>query len=154
MEDGLVLVVAQLEVFFRAMEVLFEHGHVIFLQSVVQGQVAIVILYVRSGSNLIDDRQLLLNADNMFDSLTLEVLHATRLEELVVTAEPIEDVFKTVTGTFKQWILSQVVSKLERLKLITSKDLEHIKVLLLSRDKDRCVSFEISRETFFGLYNE
>lgn len=106
MEHGLVLVVTILKVLLRAVELLLKHGHVIVLQAVVKRKVAIVVQDIRSWSDLINYGQLLVNADDMFNSLSLVVLHATRFKELIVASEPVKDVLVAIPCALKQRVFS------------------------------------------------
>ncbi len=109
-KDSFILVVAQLEVLLRAVEVLFEHWHIVLLQSVVQWQVAIVVNNVGPWSDFIYDWVLLVDADDVLNGLPFVVLGTTCLEEFIVTAEPVENILVTVPGTLKKRILSKVVT--------------------------------------------
>ena len=142
-EDCLVLVIAQVEVVTRAVEVLLQHGHIVVAQGVVQGQVAVVVHDVGSGADLINDRVLLVYAYDVLNGLTLVVLHATRFEKLVAAAEPIEDVLVAVASAFEKWVLTKVVTLLECLIPVLLEDLEHRHVLALNSREEGRVSLEI-----------
>lgn len=146
-ENCLILVVAQFEILLSAMEVLFEHGHVVVLKCVVKWQVPVVVDDIRSWSNFINDRQLLLNANYVLNRLSLVVLHATSLEELVITAEPVKYVLIAVPRAFKEWVLSQVVALFEGLKLVLSEKLKHLQILHLSGKENWIMTFEIRSQT-------
>jgi len=114
MENCLKLVVAKLEIILGSVEVLFKHGHIIVLEGVVQRQIAIVVYDIRSWADLINDGELFLHADDVLNSLSLVVLHATGLKELIVPAEPVENVLVSISCTLKQRVLSKVIPFLER----------------------------------------
>ena len=65
----------------------------------------------------------------MLNSLPLVVLGTTSQEELVITAEPIEDVFVSIPGTFKERVFSVAVSHLQTLVLVLLEDFKHLEVL-------------------------
>ena len=158
-ENCLILVIAQLEVFLGTVEVLFEHGHIVVLQSVIQRQITIVIDDIRPRANLINDRQLFLHADDVLNSLTPVVLHATGLEKLIVSTEPVEDVLITISRTFKQRVFSKVVTFLQCLILILSvvilaEKFKHLQILHLSCKEDRIVSFEVWSQTLVFIQFE
>ena len=125
------------------MEVLLEHGHIVVAQGVVQRQIAIVVHYVRPGSNLIHNRVLLVYADNVLNGLALVVLHATCLEKLVSAAEPVENVLVTVSSALEQRVLTEVVTLLKSLILEFLEDLEHHHVLALNSNEEWRMTFEI-----------
>lgn len=109
MENCLVLVVTEFEVVPGLVEIFFEHGYIIVLQCVIQGQVAVIVANVGSGADLIDDWVLFVDAHDMLNCLSFEVLLAASLEKLVATREPVEDVFVAVAGALKQGVLSKIV---------------------------------------------
>lgn len=131
-EHSLIFVVAQFEVSLGPVEVFLEHGHIIILQGVVQGQVTVVVFDIGARSNLINDWVLLVDANDVLYRLTFEVLLAASLEEFVATTEPVEDVLVAVSRTFKQRVLTEVVNLQEGLVLVLSEDLEHLHVLALN----------------------
>jgi len=153
-EDRLVLVVAQLEVFFRAVEVLDEHVDVVVLKGVVERQVSVEVLDVGAGADLVNDWVLLVDTHDMFDSLSLEVLLSTRLEELIIAGEPVENVFISVPGADKEHILTQVVRFLQRLVLVFLEDFEHFDILGLDGDKEWELALEIRLHALFGAHLE
>ena len=142
-EDGLILVIPQLEVLFCAVEILFQHGNVIVLQCVVEGQVTVVVADVGARPDLIDNRVLLADADNMLNSLAFVVLLTTGLEELVATGEPVEDVLVAIAGTDEKRVLTKVVHLLECLVFVLLKDFKHLHVLGLHSNEKRALAFEI-----------
>lgn len=143
-ENCLVLVVPQLEVLLRAVEVLDQHVHIIVLQCVVKWQVAIEVFDIGSGADFVDDGVLLVDADDVLHSLTFEVLHTARLKELIVACEPVEDILITILGTDEKHILSQVVRLLKRLVLVlVAEDFEHLHVLGLHCSKERELSLKV-----------
>ena len=149
MEHSLILVVSQLKVLFRRMEVFFKHRNIVLLQSVVQWQIAIVVDYVRPWADLIDDGMLLVDAHDVLDGLALVVLGATCLKELIVAAEPIENVLVAVTSTFEKWIFTKVVALRKGLVLVLCKDLEHFHILTLNGNIERRVSLEVRLHALF-----
>ena len=62
----------------------------------------------------------------MLNGLTLVILHATGLEELIVACEPVKDVLVSISRALKQRVLSQVVSLLESLILVFGEDFKHL----------------------------
>lgn len=159
MEDGLKLIISQLKVFFGAMEVFFEHGYVIILQGVVEGKVAIVVEDVGSWADLINDWQLHFHAYDMLNSLSLIVLHATSLEEFIVSSEPVEYVLISIPCAFEKRVLTKVVTLFKRFILVLGENLEHLQILLLCCDVDTVMSFVVRSETLvvvklveFGSY--
>ena len=150
-EDGFVLVISQLEVLLRAMEVFFQHGYVVVLECVVERKVAVVVDDVGSRADLVNDRQLLLHANDVLDRLSLVVLHAAGLEELVVAAEPVENVLVAVPRALKQWVLSQVVTLLESLILVLGEQFKHLQILHLSRQGNRIMALIVRSQTFVSV---
>lgn len=110
------------------MEVLLEHGDIVVSKSVVEGQVAVVVDNVRSRSDLIYDRVLPVDAHDVLNCLSFVVLLTTGHEKSVVTTEPVEDVFVSVSCAFEKRIFSQVVPilRIECLVLMLSEYLEHL----------------------------
>ena len=155
-EDCLPLVVAEVEEVIAAVEVLDEvfldHRHIVVLQGVVEGQVAVVVDYVGPWPDFINDGVLHVNAHDMLNSLSFEILVASGSEEFVVAHEPAEDLLVAIPGTLKQRVLAEVVLQFESLKLFLFKDLEHLKVLTLSGDEDRSLSLEVGIQTAFRLH--
>lgn len=143
MEHGLVLVVSQLEVFLRAVEILLEHGHIIVLQSVVEGQVAVVVGDIGSRSNFINNRVLHLDTDDVLDGLAFIVLLATSLKEFVAASKPVEDVFIAVASADEKRVLTQVVLLLKGLVLVLFEDLKHLHVLSLNCYKKRALTHKV-----------
>lgn len=87
---------------------------------------------------------LFVDADDVLHSLTLEVLHTARLEELIVACEPVEDILIAVLGADEKHILSQIVRLLQRLELVlVAEDFEHLHVLGLHCSKERELSLEV-----------
>ena len=127
-EHSLVFVVPKIEVLTRAVEVLLKHGNIIVLESVVEWEVSIVIDNVRPRSDLIDDWVLLVDANDMLDRLAFVVLLPTSHEESIVPAEPVKDVFVTVSCAFEKRILSKVVFQfaVEGIVFVLSENLEHV----------------------------
>ena len=142
-EHRLVLVVPQLEVLFSAREVLLEHGNIVVLERVEDGQVSVEVADVWPGSDLVHDRELLVDAHDVLDCLSLEVLHSTRLEKLVVAGEPVEDVFVAVASTFEQGVLPEVVLLQKSFVLELCENLEHFFILALHGHEEGALSFEI-----------
>ena len=109
-ENGLVLVVPQLETSLgHVAEVFLYHWLIILLQAIVQRKRAIVVDRVKPGSDFVDQFMLLVQTDDMLDSLACVVLLASCLEELIVTTEPVEHLLVAVPRAFKQWVLTEVV---------------------------------------------
>ena len=129
MEDCLVFVVAKFEVLFRAVEVFLEHWNIIVLESVVEGQIAVVVADVRSGADLVHNGVLLVHAHDVLDRLSLEVLLAACLKELIAAREPVKDVLVAVASALKQRVFAQVVLLHKCFILMLFKDLEHLHVL-------------------------
>jgi len=125
MEHRLVLVVSDLEEILRVaeVEVLFEHGNVIVLQSVKQRKVAVVVRDVRARPDLINNGVLHLDADNVLDGLTFIVLLAASLKELIATCEPVEDILVAVAGADEKRVLTKVILLLQGLILVVGKNL-------------------------------
>ena len=87
MKDGFLSVVPKVEVIpfvpFR-LEELSDHIYIILHDAVEDGQVAVVILGVRSRSNHIHQLHFLRHAYNVLNSLSLVVLVTSRLEKVNV----------------------------------------------------------------------
>lgn len=154
MENGLILVVAQFEILCRAVEVLFQHWHIVVLQSVVDRQVAIEVTDVGPGSDLVHDGVLLVDADDVLDRLSFEVLLTPSFEEFVRPREPVEDVFVAVAGTLEQRILSKIILLGKCLILVLSEDLEHLHVLGLDGSEEGAVSLEVGLHALFWSHLE
>ena len=129
------------------MEVLLKHGDIVVLQGVVQRQVPVVIKDVRPWSDLVHDWVLLIDADDVLNGLTLIVLLAPSLEEVVVSGEPVEDCLVAVPSAFKERVFTKVVLLRKRLVLVLTEYLEHLKVLHLSGEEDGGLSFEVCQQT-------
>jgi len=151
-EDCLVFVVAQFEVLSGAVEVLLEHGNIVVRQSVVEGQIAIVIADVRSWADLVNNWMLLVNAYDVLDCLSLEVLLASRLEELIAARKPVKDVLVSVASALEQGVFTQVVLLHECFILISFIDLEHLHVLSLDRCRERVLSLKVWLQTLFRTH--
>ena len=151
-EDRFVFVVAKVEVILNIfVEVLDQHWHVILLQGVEEGQVSVVVNSVGSWSDLVHDWVLFVDAYDMLNGLALVVLGASGLEELIVTAEPIEDLFVSIPGALKEWVLSVLVSDLETLEFEVLEDVEHLHVLHACGNKDSVLSIVVPGETMLWL---
>lgn len=146
-QHSLILVVPQIEVLTRAVEVLLKHRYIVVLESVVEGKVAVVVEDVGSWLDLVHDRVLFVDAHDVLNRLPLVVLLATSHEESVIPTEPIEDVFVTISCTLKQGVLSEVVLKLgvKSIVFVFFENLEHLHVFILGRKEDGRVSLEVLR---------
>ncbi len=151
-ENCLILVVTELEVVSGLVEVFFKHGYIIVLQGVIQRQVAIIVANVGSGADLINDWVLLVDAHDMLNCLSFEVLLATSLEKLVATREPVEDIFVAVAGALKQGVLSKIVFFAQCFVFIGRKDLEHLHILGLNGACQRIMTLKVRLEAFLGAH--
>lgn len=105
-EDCFVLVVAQQEVLSSLREVLRQHRVVVLLEAIVQGQTAVVINCVRARVDFIDDLELLMNANNVLNRLSLVVLLAPSLVKLIAALEPVENLLIAVACALKQGVFT------------------------------------------------
>ena len=115
MEDSLILVVAELEVFLRGWEDFRQCRDVIVLQSVIQWQVSVVVSCVWPWLDFVNNASLLVDAGNVLDRLSLVILLATSHVERVVFTEPVEDVLIAESSAFEERILAVTVFLLEGL---------------------------------------
>ena len=152
MENCLVFVVAKFEVLLGAVEVLFEHWNIIVLQSVVEGQIAIVIADVRSWADLINNGMLLVHAYYVLNRLSLEVLLTSCLKELIAAREPVKDVLVSVASALKQGVFTKVVLLLKCFILMLFKDLEHLHVLSLNCSRERVLSLKVGLQTLLRTH--
>ena len=113
------------------------------MQRVVEGQVTVVVADVRAWPDLIDNRVLLADADDMLNSLAFVVLLTAGLEELVATSEPVEDVLVAIASTDKKRVLTKIVHLLECLVFVLLENFKHLHVLGLHSDEKRALAFEI-----------
>lgn len=67
------------------LEVRIEHRHIVVLQGVVKGKIAVVVNDVGPRFDLVNDWVLHVNAYDMLNSLSFEILVASSPKELVVT---------------------------------------------------------------------
>ena len=131
MEDGLILVVTKAEVIsWVLVEVFLKHRDIVPLECVEEWKVTIVVHSIRPWLDFINDWKLFVDADDMLDGLSLVVLSASCHEKFIVTAEPVEDVLVSVSGTLKEWVLTKSISHLQTLELEILKDFEHLQVLV------------------------
>ena len=116
MEHGFILIVAVFEICFSLVEIFLQHWHIIFLECIEERQVSIVVNHIWSRFDLINNLVLLIQTDDMFNSLALVVLCATSKVERVISTEPIEYFFVSIPCTLKEGILSIFISHLQTLE--------------------------------------
>ena len=97
---------------------------------------------------------LFVNAHNVLNRLSFEVLLSTGFEKFIIATEVVENVFVAVASTLKKWVLSQVVFLLESLVLVVCEDLKHLHILVLHGKEDRSVSFKVRLKTLFRSHFE
>ena len=124
-------------------KVRLEHSHVVVLQSVVEREIAVVVNDVGPRSDLVNDRVLHVDAHDMLNSLSFEILVASSPEEFVVAYEPAENFLVSVPCALEQRVLSKIILSFKSLKLVVVEYLEHLKVLALSSNEDGRLAFEI-----------
>ena len=132
-------------------KVRFEHSHVVVLQSVIEREVAVIVNDVGPRSDLVNDRVLHVDAYDMLNSLSFEILVASSPEEFVVAYEPAENFLMSVPCALKQRVLSKIILSFKSLKLVVVEYLEHLKVLALSSNEDGRLAFEIRCQAAFRL---
>ena len=120
-----------------------QHSHIVVLQSVIEREIAVVVNDVGPRSDLVDNGVLLVNAYDMLNSLSFEILVASSPKELIVANKPAENFFMSVPRTLKERILTKIVLSFKSLKLVIGEDLEHLKVFALSSNEDWRLAFEI-----------
>ena len=132
-------------------KVRLEHSHIVVLKSVVKREVAVIVNDVRPWSDLVDNGMLHVDAYDVLNSLSFEVLVTSRSKEFVVTYEPTENFLMSISCALKQRVLTKIVLALKSFKLVIGKDLEHLKVFALCSDKDRSLALEIGCQAAFRL---
>ena len=149
MEHGFILIVAVFEICFSLVEIFLQHWHIIFLECIEERQVSIVVNHIWSRFDLINNLVLLVETDDMFNSLALVVLCATSKVERVIPTEPIEYFFVPIPCTLKEGILSIFISHLQTLEFEILEYLQHLEVLTSSGQKYWGLTVEIPLKTLF-----
>jgi len=137
-EGTLVLIVAHAEVLTATFKLLLNHGKIILLQCIVEWQGAVIVGSVWSRVNLVNDRVLLMHADNVLNSASFKVLNTSSLIILISAHKPAEDGLITVPCTGKQDIFSLGVFHSQRLQFIVGEDLCYsLQILLFDSQMER-----------------
>ena len=132
-------------------KVRIEHSHIVVLKSVVKREVAVIVNDVGPWSDLVDNGVLHVDAYDVLNSLSFEVLVTSRSKEFVVTYEPTENFLMSISCALKQRVLTKIVLALKSFKLVIGKDLEHLKVFALCSDEDGSLALEIGCQAAFRL---
>ena len=152
MEHCLILVVTVFKVCFPLVEILLQHRNIILLKCVEERQVTIVINYIWSWLDLIDNLVLLVQTHDVLYGLPLIVLSSTSEEERVIPTEPIEYLLIAISCTLKERILTKSISHLKTLELEILEYLQHLQILVTSCQENRSLSIEISLQTFLWFH--
>lgn len=106
MENSFIFVISEGQIIARSSPLLLNHRGIVRHDSVVQGQISLVVGSIRSGSYLVNDLQFLLNADDMLDRLSLVVLLSPRNIKFVIASVPVENSFITIASANEKRVFS------------------------------------------------
>lgn len=121
------------------------HLDIIIGDRVMNRQVSVIVLCVELGLNIVNKRRLALDANHVLDGLSLVILLASRLEEVVRTGKPSEHFDITISSAHEEHVLSEVVPHDDGVLLFALKELNNCQVLPLACAVERRPTVEIGK---------
>jgi len=88
---------------------LLNHFYIVLHQTIVDWQTAEIVLSIRSRHDFLNKVMFSVQADNMLNSLALEVLLATCTVKLFIAGEPVETNLITISRASKNGVFTQSI---------------------------------------------